>query len=165
MTADKLAAAKAGLAELTRSWSAATEAFKSGNVADAVAQATAMKSKATRGPRDSRHAGARRAEGLRAPTGICASPVEVDWEQGRRSDNVEDRRGMGSAGRAGGIGGLGLLLALGIALLLGVNPLALIGMLGGSAVQTPAPPPGAPGSDAPGTPGRSLARGKATIEP
>ncbi len=46
MTADKLAAAKAGLAELTESWTAATEAFKAGNVPDAVAKATAMKSKA-----------------------------------------------------------------------------------------------------------------------
>ena len=46
MTADKLGAAKAGLAELTQSWAAATEAFKAGNVPDAVARATAMKPKA-----------------------------------------------------------------------------------------------------------------------
>jgi len=46
MTADKLATAKAGLAELTQSWTAATEAFKAGNVSDAVAKATAMKPKA-----------------------------------------------------------------------------------------------------------------------
>ena len=46
MTADKLGAAKAGLAELTQSWTAATEAFKAGNVPDALAKATAMKAKA-----------------------------------------------------------------------------------------------------------------------
>jgi hypothetical protein len=47
MTADKLAAAKAGLAELTQSWTTATEAFKGGNIPGAVATATAMKAKAT----------------------------------------------------------------------------------------------------------------------
>ena len=46
MTADKLGVAKAGLAELTQSWTAATEAFKAGNVPDALAKATAMKAKA-----------------------------------------------------------------------------------------------------------------------
>jgi predicted metalloprotease len=65
---------------------------------------------------------------------------------------------MGPAARAGGIGGLGLLLALGIALLLGVNPLALIGMLGGGAVEAPPPPvPGRPGPAAPGSPGTTEA--------
>jgi hypothetical protein len=46
MTADKLAAAKAGLAELTQSWTTATEAFKAGNLPDAMGTATAMKAKA-----------------------------------------------------------------------------------------------------------------------
>ena len=46
MTADKLGAAKTGLAELTQSWTAASEAFKGGNVPDALAKATAMKAKA-----------------------------------------------------------------------------------------------------------------------
>jgi predicted metalloprotease len=62
------------------------------------------------------------------------------WQTGRRSENVEDRRGMRPAARAGGIGGLGLLVILGIALFAGVNPLELIGMLGGGAVEAPAPP-------------------------
>ena len=79
------------------------------------------------------------------------------WQTGRRSENVEDRRGMGPAGRVGSIGGLGLLMILGIALLTGVNPLELIGALGGGgAIEAPAPPapkrlaerPG-PGSAAP----------------
>ena len=46
MTADQLQAAKSGLTELTQSWTAATEAFKAGNIPDAVAKATAMKPKA-----------------------------------------------------------------------------------------------------------------------
>ena len=79
------------------------------------------------------------------------------WEAGRRSENVEDRRGMGTAARVGGgIGGLGLVLVLGIALFTGVNPLALIGLLGGGAVEAPAPPtPGGSGPSAPGGPGRA----------
>jgi hypothetical protein len=46
VSADKLAAGKAGLAELTQQWGAATEAFKGGNVMDAVAKATTLKAKA-----------------------------------------------------------------------------------------------------------------------
>ncbi len=48
------------------------------------------------------------------------------WRQGRRSTNIEDRRGAGGGGRipggAAGIGGLGLVAILVIAALLGVNP-------------------------------------------
>jgi predicted metalloprotease len=77
---------------------------------------------------------------------------------GRRSQNVEDRRGMAPVARAGGIGGLGLLVILGLSLLLGVNPLSLIGMLGEAPIEAPAPgTPAPPGSGAPGTPGRPAA--------
>lgn len=49
------------------------------------------------------------------------------WEMGRRSRNVEDRRGMGRArfgrgARVGGIGGLGLVAVVLIAMFLGVDP-------------------------------------------
>lgn len=49
------------------------------------------------------------------------------WEMGRRSRNVEDRRGMGPAGfgrgaRVGGIGGLGIVAVALIAMFLGVDP-------------------------------------------
>ena len=57
----------------------------------------------------------------------------MKWQLGRRSSNVEDRRGMG----AGGIGGLGIggvLVVTVIALLMGKNPLELLG-----AVQQQAP--------------------------
>ena len=46
MTADKLAAAKNGLAEITKQWREATAASTGGNLADAVAKATAVKKKA-----------------------------------------------------------------------------------------------------------------------
>ena len=75
------------------------------------------------------------------------------WERGRRSENVEDRRGMGPAARAGGIGGLGLLLIVGLALFTGVNPLALIGMLGGGGGGIEVPAPQAPPAPGPGAPG------------
>jgi predicted metalloprotease len=51
------------------------------------------------------------------------------WESGRRSSNVEDRRGM-SVGRGAGIAGLGgggLLLVLLVSLCTGRNPLELLG--------------------------------------
>jgi len=69
------------------------------------------------------------------------------WEGERQSSNVEDRRG------AGGLGGFGLggrsvgvgtvVLALLGGWLFGINPLALLGMMGGepAAVQTPAQAP------------------------
>jgi predicted metalloprotease len=72
------------------------------------------------------------------------------WQTGRRSKNVEDRRGMAPTARVGGIGGLGLLVILGISLLMGVNPLNLIGMLESPAPQAPpGPGPGGPGGPGP----------------
>jgi hypothetical protein len=46
MTADGLAAAKSGLGEITEQWTAATAAFTSGNLTEAVAKGTAVKTKA-----------------------------------------------------------------------------------------------------------------------
>jgi uncharacterized protein len=76
------------------------------------------------------------------------------WQTGRRSENVEDRRGMAPAARVGSISGVGLLVILGISLLTGINPLELIGTLGGGAVEAPAPPT-SPGPGAPGGPART----------
>lgn len=52
----------------------------------------------------------------------------MKWRQGRRSKNVEDRRGQGmSRGvRAGGLGGVGLLVVIVIALFMGVDPVQLL---------------------------------------
>lgn len=46
MTADKLAAAKSGLGEITQQWTAATDAYKGDNLMDAIAKATSVKTKA-----------------------------------------------------------------------------------------------------------------------
>jgi len=88
----------------------------------------------------------------------------VRWRDLRRSQNVEDMRGRsGGLGRGGGgmrIGGVGLLVMLLIAWLLGANPLQLLSMLAGGGaiggasgpaldVPEPAPLPG-PGPDGAG---------------
>ena len=62
------------------------------------------------------------------------------WEGERQSDNVEDRRAGGGFGGLGGglprVGGRGigiggLLIALVLGWLFGINPLALLGLVGG----------------------------------
>lgn len=77
------------------------------------------------------------------------------WEGGRRSDNVEDRRGGGFGGGLPRIGGRGLglgglLIAVVVGMLFGINPLTMLGMLGGvptdAAVEQPAQRP--PADDA-----------------
>jgi predicted metalloprotease len=55
----------------------------------------------------------------------------MKWQTGRRSTNVEDRRGSGGMG-VGGIGGLGIggiLLVVVISLLFGKNPLQVLGQV------------------------------------
>jgi len=69
------------------------------------------------------------------------------WEGGRRSSNIEDRRGLG-AGTIGA-GGIGtLLIVLAISCLTGTNPLTLLQVVEESAPQS-APPvqTGAPSGD------------------
>ncbi|WP_191060912.1 KPN_02809 family neutral zinc metallopeptidase [Geminicoccus harenae] len=68
----------------------------------------------------------------------------MEWRSGRRSSNVEDRRGMGGmrmGGGAmrvgGGIGGLGLVGILVVSWLLGIDPSMIIGAIdGGAPVET-----------------------------
>ena len=61
------------------------------------------------------------------------------WSDGRRSENVEDRRGRaGPAMAAGGIGVGGLLLAVVVGLL-GGDPMVVLQQLGGGSVQSPMP--------------------------
>ncbi len=83
----------------------------------------------------------------------------MKWENQRRSDNVEDRRGApgmrgGGMPRIGGRGiGLGtIVIALLASWIFGINPLALLGMVGGSggAISVPSEvqqPAQAPPSD------------------
>ena len=72
----------------------------------------------------------------------------MKWEGNRQSDNVEDRRDGASGGGGGGLGGLlGALLGsrLGVGTIvvvmlgswaLGVNPLTILGLLGGNGAPT-----------------------------
>ncbi len=71
------------------------------------------------------------------------------WKDERQSGNVEDRRGQGGGFggvglRRGGIGIGAILVALVGGWLLGINPLEILGLIGGidggTAMQAPAPP-------------------------
>jgi predicted metalloprotease len=65
------------------------------------------------------------------------------WQMGRRSDNIEDRRGMGAGGIAVG-GGIGTIVVVVLALFFGVDPSVVL-QGGGSpappAVERRPPPP------------------------
>src|SRR5512138_400242 len=71
------------------------------------------------------------------------------WEGGRRSDNVEDRRGMGVSPTALAGGGIGTVLLVVIALFMGVDPSAILNRLdpGPSAPVQTAPPQRSPAAD------------------
>jgi uncharacterized protein len=53
----------------------------------------------------------------------------MKWNRGRRSDNVEDRRGIGGMRGAGGLGLGGIAVVVVISLLLGKNPAELLGLV------------------------------------
>ena len=77
----------------------------------------------------------------------------MKWEGHRRSENVEDRRAGGGGGmRLGGGIGLGtIVIALLAGWLFGINPLTLLGILGGGDVAVPgaqAPAAAPPANDA-----------------
>jgi predicted metalloprotease len=73
------------------------------------------------------------------------------WKGGRRSQNVEDRRGMsmGRGAKVGGVGGLGFLVIIVLYMLLGGDPAQLVEQMpvdsGPSASTSTGPPP--PGQD------------------
>lgn len=80
------------------------------------------------------------------------------WQMGRRSENIEDRRGMspgmGRGVRVGGAGGLGILAIALVAMFLGVDPSIILnsipGDVGGSqsdVAPRSAPPPGDTGAE------------------
>lgn len=60
------------------------------------------------------------------------------WKDGRESDNIEDRRGMGipRGAKIGGVGGLGLLAIVLIGMFFGIDPTVLLQ----SVPQTQSPP-------------------------
>lgn len=74
------------------------------------------------------------------------------WESGRRSDNIEDIRGRGPGfgGRGMKIGGLGMIIVFIAALVLGVDPFALM-----STVETVSGPPSAPTQSSRPAPGQA----------
>ncbi|GKS57814.1 membrane protein [Nitrospira sp.] len=55
------------------------------------------------------------------------------WRGERHSENIEDRRSMGPARPAVGIGLGGIVLVLAVSVLTGTNPLQILNMLGGPA--------------------------------
>jgi uncharacterized protein len=71
------------------------------------------------------------------------------WESGRRSSNVQDRRGMGAVGMAGG-GGIGVLvLVLIVSFVSGQNPLDVLQQVEQTAPQAEAGPAAEPPADDP----------------
>src|SRR5262245_55371989 len=71
------------------------------------------------------------------------------WESGRRSTNIEDRRGMGGGAMIGG-GGIGMLiLVLLIAFITGANPLELLQQTDTGAPAGGSVPTGAPAANDP----------------
>jgi predicted metalloprotease len=85
-----------------------------------------------------------RQEPAAAAAGLEEEKV-MRWESGRRSSNIEDRRGMRAAGPIG-IGGIGtIILVLLISFLTGTNPLQLLQV-------TESMQPGAPASGPTGAP-------------
>ena len=61
------------------------------------------------------------------------------WEQGRRSDNVEDRRGMGAPAMVGGGVGLGGVILAVVVALMGGDPMIVLEQMGGSGALGPGP--------------------------
>lgn len=77
----------------------------------------------------------------------------MKWQLGRRSSNVEDRRGQGGMrGLGGGIGGLGLggiAIVVVVSLLLGKNPIDMLGLLAQQGDPTAQQAPAGQGQAAP----------------
>jgi predicted metalloprotease len=64
----------------------------------------------------------------------------MDWKQGRRSSNVQDRRGRGGGGVGRlGLGGIGVVIVL--SLLLGKNPIEMLGLIDQVSQGVPASSP------------------------
>ncbi|MEW6118462.1 MAG: neutral zinc metallopeptidase [Pseudomonadota bacterium] len=72
------------------------------------------------------------------------------WERGRRSDNIEDRRGMRVGGRSLAGGGIGAIVLALVALYFGVDPAVVLnqaGGLAGSPQEAAQPAPSDPNED------------------
>jgi predicted metalloprotease len=72
----------------------------------------------------------------------------MQWRTGRRSENVEDRRGMGIPVGVGlGGGGLGIVVLALVAMLFGINPLTVLDLQQPSTSLEPGPGGVRPGAD------------------
>src|SRR3954462_5528255 len=88
----------------------------------------------------------------------------MKWEGQRESDNLEDLRDQGGGGGSG-FGGFGvrhigigtIVIALIGGWIFGINPLTILGLLGGGGGPVP---PGAPAPTQPAQPGQPVARGQ-----
>ena len=72
----------------------------------------------------------------------------MQWEEGRESENVEDRRGFPIGGRGAGLSCGGLLLLLIVSWLTGINPLKLLDMVQQGSPNAPVSAPAAPSGPA-----------------
>lgn len=78
----------------------------------------------------------------------------MKWEGQEQSDNVEDRRGQGGGGRSPRIGGRGIglgsiVIALVAGWIFGINPMTVLGLLGGEGGVPVAQQPAEPGRKPP----------------
>lgn len=72
----------------------------------------------------------------------------MKWQRARRSSNVEDRRGAGSSGlRVGGMGVGGIVAVVAISLVLGQNPLEMLGLMSQTQTGAGTSAPAGPGVD------------------
>ena len=77
----------------------------------------------------------------------------MKWERARKSQNVEDRRGMGGGGgrmpiRGGGLGIGGIIVVVLIGWALGINPMQMLGLISQQPGGVPGASMPAPGADA-----------------
>jgi predicted metalloprotease len=70
----------------------------------------------------------------------------MKWEDGRESDNVEDRRGMPIGGRGASLGCGGLILLLAVSYFTGISPTRLLNMVQGTSSSAAPPPASGPAS-------------------
>jgi predicted metalloprotease len=80
------------------------------------------------------------------------------WEEGRESENVEDRRGFPISGRGASLGCGGLLVLLLVSWLTGISPARLLNLIQGSSSDTPAAPSTAPAPGGPAAPADKLGK-------
>jgi uncharacterized protein len=73
----------------------------------------------------------------------------MKWEDGRESDNVEDRRGLPIGGRGASVGCGGLLLVLVVSYFTGINPARLLNMVQDSSPAAAPPPSSGPAASGP----------------